>query len=395
MHTGVYVSDADHPRSRGVYRSSSWPRSRPAGSSPLARGLRSAGRECLRPQGIIPARAGFTGSPRAGAGASGDHPRSRGVYTGQSCGCHTPQGSSPLAQGLRGQRPDVKSSDRIIPARAGFTLIQLRLMVGVGDHPRSRGVYSRRARVCRRPRGSSPLARGLRHADPPQRISARIIPARAGFTSRPRSSRRRPRDHPRSRGVYTAPRCRGRCSWGSSPLARGLLRASPPSAPAAGIIPARAGFTLHARRTRVPGRDHPRSRGVYTRRRTTACASRGSSPLARGLQMKDTIELRHVGIIPARAGFTWGDSDSPHQALDHPRSRGVYSRGDDLFTTRLGSSPLARGLHTIRTYLDDNHRIIPARAGFTIRRGTPGPWRGDHPRSRGVYQLRSTTWWSR
>ena len=71
-------------------------------------------------------------------------------------------------------------------------------------------------------------------------------------------------------------------------------------------------------------RDHPRSRGVYTARLLEASWQWGSSPLARGLPISTTENTRTPGIIPARAGFT-KTYGSPHKvASDHPRSRGVY-----------------------------------------------------------------------
>ena len=73
------------------------------------------------------------------------------------------------------------------------------------DHPRSRGVYNSRSFPYRTVVGSSPLARGL-HLEVGNGWShPRIIPARAGFTSNRARPRRRPADHPRSRGVYTGP----------------------------------------------------------------------------------------------------------------------------------------------------------------------------------------------
>ena len=55
-----------------------------------------------------------------------------------------------------------------------------------------------------------------------------------------------------------------------------------------------------------PGRsrDHPRSRGVYTRSPAPPRAAAGSSPLARGLPSTPTNLGLETGIIPARAGFT-------------------------------------------------------------------------------------------
>ena len=93
-------------------------------------------------------------------------------------------------------------------------------------------------------------------------------------------------------------------SDGSSPLARGLLTGGGARVVADGIIPARAGFTerfdsAHGRET-----DHPRSRGVYSRRFLTVYCIAGSSPLARGLQGEEAGLEALVGIIPARAGFT-------------------------------------------------------------------------------------------
>ena len=233
----------------------------------------------------------------------------------------------------------------IIPARAGFTAPQTEPRRDETDHPRSRGVYTRR-------RGS--MTEGMR-----------IIPARAGFTSAGVAGPAGAQDHPRSRGVYTS--CGGSCPapGGSSPLARGLPMVAAIALVMVGIIPARAGFTAGRGRCRGPARDHPRSRGVY---RWPSCASAcptGSSPLARGLRIPVHTAKMTGRIIPARAGFTNPCTDRRERAADHPRSRGVYTHHPASTITAAGSSPLARGL-----------------------RG-PGPLRSmdgeDHPRSRGVY----------
>ena len=117
------------------------------------------------------------------------------------------------------------------------------------------------------------------------------------------------------------------------------------------------------------------------------CVS-GSSPLARGLLLILLSALALCRIIPARAGFTkrWG---SPTILLpDHPRSRGVYvSRRGDV-RAHQGSSPLARGLPPVVRRPRRGRRIIPARAGFTTTSGRCRRWRQDHPRSRGVYPHR-------
>ena len=172
------------------------------------------------------------------------------------------------------------------------------------DHPRSRGVYSRMPPQWRRRSGSSPLARGLPSTAGAEDCAWGIIPARAGFTARPWPPRPRPRDHPRSRGVYVRPPSARSPPPGSSPHARGLPAGrSPPGSPA-GIIPARAGFTAGMTTPASAARDHPRSRGVYATLCLRFPIHSGSSPLARGLLAGIQILLGDRGIIPARAGFT-------------------------------------------------------------------------------------------
>ena len=51
-----------------------------------------------------------------------------------------------------------------------------------------------------------------------------------------------------------------------------------------------------------------------------------------------------AGIIPARAGFTRQAHPGRRGQGDHPRSRGVYDVEGGLGAFVEGSSPLARGL---------------------------------------------------
>jgi len=175
---------------------------------------------------IIPARAGFTRSPRGHAKRAADHPRSRGVYELQSASPPSYTGSSPLARGLLSVGARERDDIGIIPARAGFTADWPSRCGSRSDHPRSRGVYGRPApRPGPLPlegRGSSPLARGLRIVGLVGRPHDRIIPARAGFTHfLPQHDLASP-DHPRSRGVYILKMPTVHNYPGSSPLARGL-----------------------------------------------------------------------------------------------------------------------------------------------------------------------------
>ena len=152
--------------------------------------------------------------------------------------------------------------------------------------------------------GSSPLARGLPGQAGNGGVGQRIIPARAGFTPRPPHHSLLIRDHPRSRGVYALGMSWRELGHGSSPLARGLRERGPSGLIGGGIIPARAGFTRVKHLRDFSSGDHPRSRGVYSQSTTPCFCTKGSSPLARGLRGDRVAHGLHVGIIPARAGFT-------------------------------------------------------------------------------------------
>ena len=233
------------------------------------------------------------------------------------------------------------------------------------DHPRSRGVYATGWSSSQAIAGSSPLARGLRRNDDELTVSGRIIPARAGFTPRGTWARRGTSDHPRSRGVYVTPPSTERSSRGSSPLARGLQLRMPWAVAHARIIPARAGFTRSSSGSCLRSWDHPRSRGVYGEPGGSPVHTNGSSPLARGLRSRCSPPWCSAGIIPARAGFTAPRTWGGSRCWDHPRSRGVYISRSSSRGMAAGSSPLARGL-LVRDVIRWRRRL-------------------DHPRSRGVY----------
>ena len=192
-----------------------------------------------------------------------------------------------------------------------------------------------------------------------------IIPARAGFTHNPSPSNENGWDHPRSRGVYTRATRPTAASKGSSPLARGLRGRCEPRS--------------------WRSSDHPRSRGVYLRKPLRRPPGGGSSPLARGLPPLVDLGSAVDGIIPARAGFTAQRAGRHAHVRDHPRSRGVYCDASGFISVIGGSSPLARGLREFPSARERYRRIIPARAGFTDQFWFIWAYTEDHPRSRGVY----------
>ena len=132
------------------------------GSSPRVRGLLSGVFAEGQREGIIPARAGFTQLIIVWHDLTQDHPRACGVYWGPYLDAH--------------------DGVRIIPARAGFTPSPCRTRTRRRDHPRACGVYEGLTWALAAAAGSSPRVRGLPDAEGSQVITARIIPARAGFT---------------------------------------------------------------------------------------------------------------------------------------------------------------------------------------------------------------------
>ena len=129
-------------------------------------------------------------------------------------------------------------------------------------------------------------------------------------------------------------------------------------------------------RMRAPSSGSPRSRGVY---QTSPCSEgghSGSSPLARGLRVPPACGWVRGGIIPARAGFTRGDHGDRMAGGDHPRSRGVYEIAFTNGSRILGSSPLARGLQ------EANAALVAVRGSSPLARGLRTPRRPATARAR-------------
>ena len=171
-------------------------------------------------------------------------------------------------------------------------------------HPRSRGENGANVNGTSLPTGSSPLTRGKTlHAarDVP---NARLIPAHAGKTRRPRRSWRRSWAHPRSRGEnggWDTPISDWR---GSSPLTRGKPSSSGLVTTPSGLIPAHAGKTRSAASIRRNSQAHPRSRGENPGNRSRRPPPSGSSPLTRGKPPGVNAAYLDAGLIPAHAGKT-------------------------------------------------------------------------------------------
>ena len=209
--------------------------------------------------------------------------------------------------------------------------------------------------------------RGKRHALVGQIEHLRIIPARAGQTATPKAVVIIPPDHPRACGANSIVLLTALGGGGSSPRVRGKPRPMRVAAWRARIIPARAGQTRQAGAADRPGPDHPRACGANDSNPTEKSRLDGSSPRVRG-KPGAKMRFRSVHrIIPARAGQTRRPARCCHTRSDHPRACGANQRHRHQMHLRPGSSPRVRGKPPRFSGGRRARRIIPARAGQTVR----------------------------
>ena len=195
----------------------------------------------------------------------------------------------------------------------------------------------------------------------------RIIPARAGPTTCTARAVSSDADHPRSCGANTAVTPPPAHHFGSSPLVRGQPATDNVAAGDVRIIPARAGPTYITVDFDRASTDHPRSCGANVLSRLRWRGHFGSSPLVRGQLVLQLQRQRHARIIPARAGPTNAGFDVVFFGADHPRSCGANCVSWRVVVCTSGSSPLVRGQHLAYLLKSNEWRIIPARAGPTLR----------------------------
>ena len=275
-------SCSGHPRLRGEGRSSAWPRSHPAGSSPPARGRASQRRTDWCSRRVIPACAGKGDGGRALRSFPTGHPRLRGE--GDDADHFPPPivGSSPPARGRGGPSALRGTAIRVIPACAGKGFVICGSQRTRAGHPRLRGEGVISPADHGFSSGSSPPARGRAAPSPPWPLAWRVIPACAGKGTQAIPEAWIRAGHPRLRGEGERVGQHPGDDDGSSPPARGRAAGSAPSPSRFRVIPACAGKGKAAERGHrlVPG--HPRLRGEGSRSAWLRKTGVGSSPPARG-----------------------------------------------------------------------------------------------------------------
>ena len=313
-----------------------------------------------------------------------DHPRACGANETLFPRNYSLYGSSPRVRGKPSPTATTRARGRIIPARAGQTSPCCPHAIGSSDHPRACGANF--SFVCSNVMlpGSSPRVRGKRLLAFFVMTGCRIIPARAGQTSRPCSLPRISSDHPRACGANIELGFYGVLYCGSSPRVRGKRWIQRQSRQIKRIIPARAGQTPCACRGLGQAPDHPRACGANPVRHRRQLAQSGSSPRVRGKLLHHKIHYGALRIIPARAGQTCSWRCRPCRKPDHPRACGANPCQCLQAHDSSGSSPRVRGKLISASDHRTRLRIIPARAGQTADTRTSSTSKTDHPRACGA-----------
>ena len=350
-----------------------------AGSSPRVRGKPIVAPVEHDPPGLIPACAGKTGGRRETLRGEPAHPRVCGENEGPLGLAGGPAGSSPRVRGKRRSSHPTGPREGLIPACAGKTSRGPPRPQGPGAHPRVCGENLKIAPTPLLPPGSSPRVRGKPLRQARIQPDGRLIPACAGKTPSPPSSRTRARAHPRvcgeNRGFVlsvgfwngSSPRVRGK------PLVElGLLHVHR-------LIPACAGKTTRRTRSAPCPPAHPRVCGENSPSSPSAASLAGSSPRVRGKQNPPGPDASDLGLIPACAGKTSSPPSCSSRRVAHPRVCGENTAWAACCGTTPGSSPRVRGKRELGARHGHRDRLIPACAGKTAPAKSPARSRRAHP----------------
>ncbi len=243
-------------------------------------------------------------------------------------------------------------------------------MSGTPVHPRVRGEQRSGNCVLTLCAGSSPRARGtvvgFEHVD----AIDRFIPACAGNRRASVEIGAAAPVHPRVRGEQRNPGASHVRSCGSSPRARGTVRAGCPPVCATRFIPACAGNSYSTGQRPTGTTVHPRVRGEQRVRIGEPAASTGSSPRARGTAVAVPAASGFDRFIPACAGNSGAPLSHCLPLPVHPRVRGEQSASFSRSSSHTGSSPRARGTVPVLDTRIVLARFIPACAGNSLQKSS-------------------------
>ena len=170
---------------------------------------------------------------------------------------------------------------------------------------------------------------------------------------------------------------------GSSPHARGTRAGAAEDQAIRWFIPACAGNAAPTSGKPMRKAVHPRMRGERMPRSLRKMISPGSSPHARGTRVVVCPHTEDLRFIPACAGNAGNARGSGSGLPVHPRMRGERCTYRQHASAQAGSSPHARGTHSLRDQYRGYRRFIPACAGNAAPDSIAHSARPVHPRMRG------------
>ena len=257
--------------------------------------------------------------------------------------------------------------------------------------PRVRGEHMRLLAHEAHSDGSAPRARGTQSTTRSTGAGHRVSPACAGNTSRPARSRRWMPGQPRVRGEHRTLSDGVVCGYGSAPRARGTRSRQLADEVWNRVSPACAGNTV------LQGGDNggfpgqPRVRGEHTTTLEGALSGSGSAPRARGTLHQYGSGVHGHRVSPACAGNTSPRAEGSRNSPGQPRVRGEHISPRAGLRSLNGSAPRARGTRILLVAGRERHRVSPACAGNTYRRGEGGQVPAGQPRVRGEHPETETS----
>ena len=187
------------------------------------------------------------------------------------------------------------------------------------------------------------------------------------------------------RGEHAGTLSTAAITYGSSPHARGARLRAQEGGHRERLIPACAGSTRTSTTSGMRSWAHPRMRGEHADQYSVPSSRVGSSPHARGARAGPRRPGRIGRLIPACAGSTPAPSDRRSRPPAHPRMRGEHADRAEAADGEGGSSPHARGAHTALAVHGRGLRLIPACAGSTRTGRHMSRASTAHPRMRGEH----------
>ena len=206
------------------------------------------------------------------------------------------------------------------------------------------------------------------------------IPACAGNSRAPAARNRAHPVHPRVCGELGIATPTILAEYGSSPRVRGTPVQRGDKREVRRFIPACAGNSTSNDQTPTPRAVHPRVCGELINAAHADTLNGGSSPRVRGTPSPREPCPRASRFIPACAGNSPDPREWAFASPVHPRVCGELLRSSAVFARLSGSSPRVRGTRAVVGFRARRRRFIPACAGNSQLERTLARLGTVHPR---------------